>query len=229
MGGSLGFSPQSNKTMPDGSILVSGSSYSASQKGGNLYGFQLASGDLIRQKSQYTLYNLNDYLKQQSQTKLLPIPELTNDSGYVRLLASSAMTLNGSLRLPDGVLDISVPGQKISISSDDKSTANNFSATGLSSIRASSLLLGGVRTPTKDPDGQAAYSIQNQSQSLEIANSQATSLLAGDVILASLDSITLGNGSSIVSDRSPRIGVAGLFLSGDGALVRVTGGPYTQV
>jgi filamentous hemagglutinin family protein len=225
----LGMAAKSNYALPDGSMLVSGSRLSASQSTGNNYGFQVTSGDVIRKKSQFTAYNVNDYFNQQAQINLLPVPELPTDSGYMQLLARNSMTLNGNLRMPSGVLDISILGQPMLIASDSTPAANTFDANSLSKIQASSLLMGGVRATSVDANGQHSYTIQQLSKSVELANSLDSALTAKDIILTATDAVTLKAGSSLVSTGLPRFDVSQVQLVGDGALLRATGGTSTEV
>jgi hypothetical protein len=80
-----------------------------------------------------------------------------------------------------------------------------------------------------DANGQLTYNIQKQSQSLEIANSSNSPLIAKDIILVASDTLKLDEGSLVVSSGVPRVEVANLQLAGDGALARLTGGVATQL
>jgi len=225
----LGMAAKSNYALPDGSMLVSGSRLSASQSTGNNYGFQVTSGDVIRKKSQFTAYSVNDYFNQQAQINLLPVPELPTDSGYMQLLARNSLTLTGNLLMPSGVLDISILGQPMVIASDLSLAVNTFDVNSLSKIQASSLLMGGVRATSVDANGQRSYTIQQLSKSIELANSLDSALTAKDIILTATDAVTLKAGSSLVSSGLPRFDVSQLKLAGDGALLRATGGASADV
>jgi filamentous hemagglutinin family protein len=225
----VGMTAKSNYALPDGSMLVAGSRLSASQSSGNSYGFQVTSSDVINNKSQFTKYNVNDYFKQQAQINLLPLPELPNDSGYMQILASNSLVLDGTMRMPSGVLDLSVLRQSIKISAEGSAANNTFNAVRLNEIQASSLLIGGVRTSIFDVNRQRSYIIGQLSKKVELANSSGTTLTANDIILTAIDEVKLNAGSSLAALDKPEFDVPQLQLTDGGALLRATGGASINV
>jgi hypothetical protein len=60
-------------------------------------------------------------------------------------------------------------------------------------------------------------------------NNQGSTLAGSDIVLAAATNLTIGDGSSIVSDGSTTRGIAPLLVSGDGALVRVSSDPGAAI
>ena len=224
-----GMAAKSNQVLSDGTALVSGSLLSSNQSSGNLYGFQIASGDLIRKKSEYSFYNANDFFAQQAQINLLPTPQMPNQSGYVQLLANNTLSLNGEIKLGNGLLDISLLGGDLAIASNASTQKNTLSAQLLSNIQASSLIIGGVRTVVFDESGQSIYQITNLSKSVVLENDLTHPLIAKDISLVATDFIELKSGSNLISVGKPLFNVSQFSISGDGALIRVSGSSSVDV
>lgn len=174
--------------------------------------FQVYDQEDIRQFAEYNLLQASEKLP--SQQSKLP----TYDAGKLSIAAIDAMRIQGSLMSDAGdggrrasvQLSSSLP---FSIKSSQENTPGkiNLSSPVLSSWKAGSLLIGG----TSSMDGMVAP----RTQSITVDNA-GSSLSAGDLVLASANSISLLTGSSLSAAAQ---GVnSSLTFSGNGSFVRLT-------
>ena len=194
--------------------------------------FEVASSKVVRQRAQYSDFLANTFIKQSAATLNAPVPVLPTDSGYLRFQATQSMDLAGA------VASQSISGGRgasIDISTQlDTFISNGPTAGGpgvitldsaaLNAFGAESLLIGGIRT--RGTDGTSTVTVS--SGKITVDNDGA-SLEAEDLILAAKNELVLAPGADLVSTGDSKSSADTLRLTGDGALVRVSGNPAATV
>ncbi len=238
-----GGAPLGTIEMPEGAVLAAGYRFNAQNRERRIdpifTKFEIASGDVVRGRSEYQEFFANDFLKKRSQTLGLPVPRLANDAGHLVLQATQTLQLRGDIlaRGADasshgGLVDISSTSD-ILIGGPDTRAANGvlvLNADQLSRYGAESLLIGGVRTVGSD-----TTTVVVNTKKLTVDN--AGSPLAGsDIVLVASENLTLAPGSRVVQSgeliapaETLVLGNADAPGSGDGLLVRVSSDPDAAV
>ena len=205
----------------DGSDLVAGYRFNglnAAREGTPLVTkFEVASGDVLRQRANYQDFFANTFFAGGAQ-------RLPEQAGYLSFSAVSALTLRGGVASQGGLIDISTQAD-LAITATGAADGQNgivLSAAVLDSFGAESLLIGGLRSF----QGNNA-TVQVNTARLTVDNA-GQALTAPEVVLAARGSLTLDSGAQIVS--SGATGTRGtLSVTGDGALVRVSGDPAAKL
>jgi hypothetical protein len=222
--------------VPGGASVVNGYRYNSLNDERTLPSvttrFEVASSKVVRQRAQYSDFLANTFIKQSAATLNAPVPVLPTDSGYLRFQATQSMDLAGA------VASQSISGGRgasIDISTQlDTFISNGITTGGAGSITldsaalngfgAESLLIGGTRT--RGTDGTTAVTVS--SGKITVDNDGA-SLGAEDLILAAKNELVLAPGAELVSTSDEKSSADTLRLTGDGALVRVSGNPTAAV
>ncbi|MCE9520204.1 MAG: filamentous hemagglutinin N-terminal domain-containing protein, partial [Verrucomicrobia bacterium] len=220
---------------PDGSSLVSGYRYNdlnGSRQVPSIYSrFEVASGSVVRARSEYADYFANSFLKEGALALGFNVPRLPMDAGHLIFQATTAMSLSGNVYAQGaaggrgGLVDISSP-LDILITGPGVSSGGGqlvLDATKLSSWGAESLLIGGVRKV-----GANGTTITVNTTNLTVDNPGAP-LSGPEIILVATGSMTLTPGSQIMQTGSIAgaaetllLGDASIPGSGDGTLLRVS-------
>ncbi|MCW1887292.1 filamentous hemagglutinin family protein [Luteolibacter flavescens] len=194
--------------------------------------FEVASSKVVRQRAQYFDFLANTFLKQSAATLNAPAPVLPTDSGYLRFQATQSMDLAGA------VASQSISGGRgasIDISTQLDTFISNGTTSGgpgvitldsaaLNAFGAESLLIGGTRS--RNADGTSTVTVS--SGKITVDNAGAP-LGAEDLILAAKNQLVLAAGAKLVSTGDRTSGADTLRITGDGALVRVSGNPTATV
>lgn len=222
--------------VPGGASIVNGYRFNALDDGRAAPAvttrFEVASSKVVRQRAQYFDFLANTFIKQSAATLNAPVPVLPTDSGYLRFQATQSMDLAGA------VASKSISGGRgaaIDISTQLDTFISNGITTGgpgsitldsaaLNAFGAESLLVGGTRT--RGTDGTSTVTVT--SGKITVDNDGAP-LGAEDLILAAKNELVLAPGADLVSTGDGKSAADTLRITGDGALVRVSGNPTATV
>ena len=225
--------------LTDGASLFSGSRVSGlgAYPGARLplSRFEVASSKVINSRAEYDISYANDFLAKTTQD--VGGSWLPRDSGRMVLFASR-MTLDGTvLAAPatggrGAIVDIASTSDILINASgkDDAFSGLVLGASQLNSLGAESLLIGGVRDV-----GTSSTTVSVKTGRLTLDNAGCP-LTGQDIILVANQSLTLdanaeirGTGSLSGAVETLSIGQETLSGSGNGLLVRVSGGDSSQV
>ncbi|MDD5198248.1 MAG: filamentous hemagglutinin N-terminal domain-containing protein, partial [Terrimicrobiaceae bacterium] len=223
---------------PDGATLVSGYRFNGldpSRAAPSVFSrFEVASGDVVRNRAQYDSFNANRFLRDSALAAGIQPQPLPIDSGHLVFQATDAMRLNGVVRgqAPFGgrgaFIDVSSPADII-IAGDDANLSKRqtndaivLKSSLLSSWGAESLLIGGVRTVTEE-----GTTVAVATGNLTVDN--AGSPLAGpEIILVADQTLTLAPGADVAQSGDLTGHADSLLLDGDGTLLRVSSDPLAK-
>ena len=237
-----------NTTAPDGTNVVAGYFVDAltGARSSRTTTFDVQSSATWQQYSQYTLTDADTFFSAQAQHDGDVAPPLPRDAGNLLLQAKQQLDLGATLTagVGDGGrgAEVDIAGQAIEIVAAGQPVMDGYlaiDASGLSTLGASSLLIGGTRSAGSDGDV-----IDAQAQSIVVANDAGSPLEAPEIIL-----VTNGQGKGIEVDAGSVLrgegdatGLIGTPLvmgqlgdsthtaiSGDGALLRVSSGAPSQI
>ncbi|HEY4078918.1 MAG TPA: filamentous hemagglutinin family protein [Rhizomicrobium sp.] len=168
-------------------------------------------------------------------------PRLAGDAGRLILNPVTSLVIDPSANFvtvfEDGArgAQVDVGGTDIdilaSLDGAPVDDALHVTATGLSTLNANSLLIGGTRTD--NADGTTTLNVT--ANSIFLGNDSSTPLTAGEVLLAANGSLVLADWSNItakgtISDtRTGNYQIGTSAVSGAGALLRVANGPERLV
>jgi filamentous hemagglutinin len=232
--------PVGTRALEDGSSIVSGYRFNdldPDRTGTTrMARFQVAPSDVVRQRAEYLDFHANTFLRRAAATRGFTVPRLPVDSGYLSFNSTAAMSLAGRVisnppaEGRGSLIDISSPGD-ILVNRDGSGGGPGvlaLSSSLLSSFRAESLLLGGKRSLI---DGR--YQVSVSAANITIDN-PGSPLSGNDLVLVADGTIDLRDGSSIEGSGNTRLdplylGDAALAGSGDGTLLRVSGGRNAPV
>ncbi|MES1998351.1 MAG: filamentous hemagglutinin family protein [Pseudomonadota bacterium] len=229
--------PQQKVALADGTQIVAGYRTVADQvnPAARYSGFAVRAGSAVMKEAQYQQSYANTFFTQQALAQGTAVPRLPADAGQFVLAPLGTLSMQDDLLQAshaDGahgaIVDIAVPN--LYISDGVAGAPGNYvsiDATTLSHLNAESLLLGGTRQSAAD-----GMLVNVDSDRIVIANSAATPLTAGEVIVAANNGITMNQGSAIVASgtaaSSPDL-IIGRDGNGDGALLRVANGDHVNV
>jgi filamentous hemagglutinin family protein len=203
---------------------VAGTPYGGSLGQSRTGGFEVVPASVVLQQAQYTTTSADQFFASQAQTVGVSAPRLPKDSGILALVASDALTLNGSLdtSAPHGGLGAEVDISSANILVAPTAIAGQagqivLTSASLDALGAQTLLLGGLNN-----EG----SIATTAQTVEIGSGAA--LTAPDVIVTAQDQVSVDTGASVSATGSaPRAQT--FSLSGDGAFLNVSAGSQNTV
>jgi filamentous hemagglutinin family protein len=231
-----------SRTLPDGTLVTTGyygdalSGASQSQ----LRLFDVQSQAVIDTESKIALTTGNAYFTALAAHAGALTPQLAADAG--RLVLNPVTTLNIDpaanfvTAFASGArgAQVDVGGTNIDILSSLNGAPNDgalhVTASGLTTLNADSLLVGGTRTDNAD----GTTTINVTASNILLGNDASTPLSAGEVLLAA-GNLNLADGSSILATGTLSDTRAGVYqigsttVSGAGALVRVANGPERLV
>jgi hypothetical protein len=210
--------------------------------------FEVQSQGVFGQYSQIALTSADAYFPTLAAKNNQTAPRLPIDAGRLILAPSQDLSIGGTfLTTPaqDGRgSEVDITGAAFDIVStpdqDSDPGAIVLTASSLTDLNASSLLIGGVRTDNAD----GTTSLTVTSQSITVANDSAHPLSAPEVLLAVDDTgtgaaagITLANGATITAIGTTSGNLTGNYIidgtngnmTGQGALVRVANAPQRLV
>jgi filamentous hemagglutinin family protein len=235
--------------LPDGTISVTGYFADAltGARDARNTSFELQSGAVWQQYSQYTLSSADTYFSDKASKAGTVAPLLPDDAGHLVLGAGKQLNLGASLTAApaDGGRgsQVDIAAQAIQVVGDGEASRDGYlvlSADGLTTLGAGSLLLGGTRSLDANGDlidsvadsvvisNDAAHPLAGQ-EILLVANgsgdadAQGVQVLGGSVMQARGDAngssqqITFGRNAGTDADGKPTAAV-----SGDGAMLRVS-------
>jgi filamentous hemagglutinin family protein len=177
------------------------------------------SGDLTRQRTQYTESFASSHFAAQAADAGRELPRSPADAGHLVVSATKLLRLDGDIlfghaaQARGGLLD--VDALRLAIGAP-VAGALNLSVSQLNAAGAQSLLLGGRRR--FDADGQAVIDVGAAELTLDAADP----LRAGEVVLAATDTLRVEAHSAI--SALPAAGLGSMRVEGDGALLRVASG-----
>jgi filamentous hemagglutinin family protein len=227
---SLHSSPVS-MSMPDGTFLTYGVRFDA-----------FGSSSSFAQLGNYFTVTPPAALSKRVEFKNLSVGEFFNNQGAsdpahaadLTLVAARSMDLRSNIRSSgsteglDARIGVSSPLDfRIVASSSGRTPGSGeilLDAGVLNSWKAGGLLIGGVRS-NPDDEGSVKLSVTSASVIMEDAD-----LMVQDLILAATGKVELESGASIVSTATTSpLNDRSLFLSGNGALLRVSGDPEISI
>ena len=219
-----------NQTLADGSYLVAGRLAQAGNgaQSERSLGFAVAPGKVVRQRSEFALYDADTYFADKARAAGVTAPDLPRDGGHVVFSANdanaNALRLEGQVQLAGtatglaGLADIAAGRLEItSVPGIGAAGAVRLSVGQLEALQARSLSLGAVRN---EVDGGTRLDVR--SADLLLANDAAHTLTAPELILAAGDSLRIDPGAALRAQG--QAGAANdLLVAGGGAVLRATG------
>jgi filamentous hemagglutinin family protein len=237
-----------NTTLPDGTQVVSGYFVDAltGARSARTTSFDVQSSSVWQQYSQYTLTSADSFFGNLASHAGQAAPSLPQDAGRLVLQAGDQLNLGVTLtgKVGDGGrgAEVDITGQAIEILGAGGAARDGYlaiDADGLSTLGASSLLIGGTRS-----DGTDGEIINVQAQSVLVSNDASDPLSAPEIILVTngagdgidlaAGSVIHGSGSSTGLNGTPlvigQLAADGQSaVSGDGALLQVSSGPAGSI
>ncbi|MHA3772468.1 filamentous hemagglutinin family protein [Verrucomicrobiota bacterium sgz303538] len=234
--------PVGTISLADGSSIVSGYRFNDlnGAPGGQMMTsrFEIASGNVVRLRAEYSDSFANRYLREGALEQELPVPRLPGDAGHLVFQATQAMTFKGSVAAQapignrGGLVDISSSGD-ILIGGHGATAGTGtlvLNAAQLSSFGAESLLIGGIRQDTAK-----GTTVTVNTGNVTVDNA-GTPLSGSDIILVAKEGLTLapraeisqsgtlaGGGDTLLIGNSTTAG------SGNGTLLRVSSDPSARI
>ena len=212
-------------TQPDGSILVSG--YTGNRFTGpdtvaaERSRFEIASSKVVKSRAAYELYSANTFIAAIADKLDVPNPQqLPGDAGHASFQGNSALRLAGKLLTASPGLGASVDVSSfsaINLTGGTAASGISINSAVLSSWKADSLLVGGVRR--RNADGGADVDVRT---SALVLDNPGEALEGADVILVSKGELTITNRSAVKALESGTFEAQALTIDGDGALLRAS-------
>lgn len=240
--------PGLSVAQPDGTTIIAGKNASviatSQGSGGPMNfgyttdalwsGFAVAPGNWARGQSSYVDHTASATFAAAAQAAGTATPRLPVDAGQLVFAATGSganMDLKGNVLADSaqgsgGAVDIDSAGQNIRIVAAPDSTDTSslqLSAADLNRWGAESLLIG----------GQRSFSSAGVTLSVDTANvtvdNAGTPLVAPEVLLAAQQNVTIDSGATVQGKGALHADPAPINVSGDGALLRVSGGAQAPV
>jgi len=228
--------PGSSQVLPDGTVAVAG------YMGNSLTGsrsatptlFDVQSGAVWQQYSQYTLTSANSFFPPLAATAGDVTPPLPMDAGQLVLAATQNLSLGATLNTAAAAggapAEVDIASQAIQIVGSGEVALPGYlqlNADQLDALNAGSLLIGGTRTQTT-----SGITIDPIATSVVVSNDAANPLTGPEVILVSANSLQVDAGSAIAAkgsypaakDVPITIGANATTGTSDGALLSVSNG-----
>lgn len=231
--GALLVTPDSTKpnytlVKPGGAVLTTGYRYNSlnpNATGQMFQSFEIAPASVVRARSEYADFSAQNFISSAQQRLGSPVTSGPLDAGYAYLGATSSMQLKGGLLASGSVagrggrVDISSPLDIIITAQGAPAQAGKLvlDAAVLSGWNAESLIIGGVRSLTG--------AVTARTSNLTLDN--ATSPLKGmDILLVASQSLTLNSGATVIQS-GVQTTADNFVVSGNGAMLRVSGSAST--
>ncbi|WEY41295.1 filamentous haemagglutinin family protein [Paraburkholderia sp. SUR17] len=237
--------PGASKVLADGTVVTAG--YFADALSGSRSAtptvFNVQSGAVWQQYSQYTLTGANTFFPSLAAGKGNVTPPLPVDGGQLVLAATNALALGATLNTAAGQggapAEVDIASQDIQITGNGAAALPGYlqiSAADLDSLDAGSLLIGGTRTATT-----SGITISPIANSVVVSDNGSNALSGPEILLVTKTDATgtdanaanglrVDAGSAITaSGNYPAAKDAPITIAGDGALLRVSNGAMTTV
>jgi filamentous hemagglutinin len=216
-----------SQVKPDGAVLTSGYLFNSLNPAvtGRIYSqFEVASLNVVKARADYVDYTAQTFIPAAQQRLSLPASFTSSDAGYALLSALQTMQLNGGLAAAGfqtargGRVDVSSPLDIVLAAPGAPAQPGKLllNTTLLSGWNAESLLIGGVRSFTP---GSATVAVRTTNLTVDNAGAPLT---GREIILAATGSVAL-EANAVISQTSPQSVADNLVVTGNGALVRVSG------
>ncbi|WP_186162732.1 filamentous haemagglutinin family protein [Burkholderia gladioli] len=232
--------PGASMSLPDGTVVTAG--YFANSVTGSRSAsptlFDVQSGAVWQQYSQYTLTGANSFFTSLAASKGNVTPPLPVDGGQLVLAATRSLALGATLNAaagPGGApAEVDIASQDIQITGNGSSALAGYlqiDAQGLDTLGAGSLLIGGTRSATA-----SGITITPIANSVVVSNDSGSSLTGPEILLVTKtdaggtdpnadNGLRIDAGASIVANGSyPAAKDQPITIAGDGALLRVSNG-----
>ncbi|WP_026872882.1 filamentous haemagglutinin family protein [Inquilinus limosus] len=248
--GILDMLPAMNGRAPDGGAYVAGrrSVLNTAVSDARWTGFQIESGEVVRQRAQYDEYRANSFFRseafltrQQTEGRTATPLTLPIDGGTLVANATATLRLDGTGRFAPaeggrlGRFDVAAA--KVAVVSEGVDTGDLadegyllLQAEQLNDFGVGSLMIGGERSlvapTTADPRGGTQVAV---SASDVVVRNEGTPLEGAEILLAASNAVTVESGSVIRTTGTDAGQGDTLRLSGDGALLRLSTGGRADV
>ncbi|MEI8292386.1 MAG: filamentous hemagglutinin family protein [bacterium] len=218
-------------TLEEGSSFVTGYRFNQFNKAQEITAvrslYEIATPEVIASRASYTVFKASTFMKEAaSRLNQDNVQELPIDSGYLAVSANSALRMNSQiLTTPFS----SGRGSAIDIASFAEINITGGSSLGgttgvslnsgiLSNWGASSILIGGLRQSSS-----SVSQVEVRSNSINVSN-PGEPLSGPEIILVSKESLSLADGSSILSSGLSQNSLP-ISLTGDGVALAVSSNP----
>ena len=218
-------------TLEEGSSFVTGYRFNQFNKSQeitavrNLY--EIATPEVIASRASYTVYHASTFMKEAAaRLNQDNVQELPIDSGYLAVSANSALRMSSQILTTPfssgrgsaidiaSFADINITGG----SSLGGTTGVSLNSEILSNWGASSILIGGLRQSSS-----SVSQVEVRSNSIKVSN-PGEPLSVPEIILVSKESLSLADGSSILSSGLSQNSLP-ISLTGDGVALAVSSNP----
>lgn len=215
-----------NQTLPDGSLLTSGYRGVAgtSIREAGYSSFKVMTADAWRPYANFTTTSFNQSARDLANAADLPTIRTVNDAGSVVLAATNSLLLEATGRFGagEGGLrgNLDVAAERIAVTGAAGAAPEGYlhlDADQLTAFGAGSILLGGTRAT-----GSGGTVVTTAATDILIAGD--VDLTGPELLLASLDLLTVEDGARLTASGSAAQDRNSLLLSGDGALLRLSAG-----
>ncbi len=219
--------PVDTLVKPGGAVLASGyrfNSLNAVLPTAIYQQFEIAPQRVVKVRSEYSDYAATTFIPAAQARLSLPASRIPLDAGYALISALQSMQLAGNVAAAGlltgrgGRVDINSPLDIVLAAPGAPAQTGKLvlNTSLLSGWNAESLLIGGVRS-----FGSTPVTITAGTNNLTVDNAGAP-LLGTDIILAAKGNLTLAAGAEI-TQQGAQTAADALVVSGNGALVRVSG------
>ncbi|WP_262963882.1 filamentous haemagglutinin family protein [Methylobacter psychrophilus] len=189
-------------------------------------GYRIESGADVRIRSKYDAVTANQFYQDRATKNSTDVPLLPIDSGQITLIAQTRLIMDGQFMV-DAVSG--GRGARMDIAANKINVVNQLSAApvagtleiladNLSGLKIDSLLLGGSRS--RNASSNATDVNVTAEEVIFSANSK---LFVSDLIVAAAHKIEVQNGAELTANGKINSGDSILNVSGDGALLRLSG------
>ncbi len=182
-----------------------------------------SSAQVLDQHAQYDLYTATKFYTDKAAKNATVTPFLPVDSGQVSIIAQTQLTLEGNINVaaPGGRgarMDIAANNIDV-VSALSAPAANTLQilSSDLNNLKVDSLLLGGSRK--RNSDGSTDVSVSSNN----VTFSSGAQLQTTDLVAVGAQKVEVQAGVSLAATGSVNTGDSVFNISGDGALLRLSG------
>lgn len=195
-------------------------------------GYRIESGADVRMRSKYDAVAANQFYQDRATKNSTDVPLLPMDSGQITLIAQTRLIMDGQFMV-DAVSGgrgarMDIAANKINVVNQLSTAPDNGAleilADSLSGLKIDSLLLGGSRS--RNASSGATEVNVTAEEVIFTANSK---LSVADLIAAATHKIEVQNGAELTANGKVNSGDSVLNVSGDGALMRLSGDKQVQL
>lgn len=190
-------------------------------------GFKIENGMDVRLHSKYDTHGANEFFAQHALKNETPIPTLAMDGGHISLLAQTKLIMEGQFmtdalgggkgaRMDIAADHIVVTGQLSQVPAEG---TLEILADNLNALKVDSLLLGGTRSRNKTQVSETDVEVSAQ----DVVFAGDADWQGAELIAAATDRVEVQGGASLNANRKAGSGDSVLNITGDGALLRVSG------